>query len=312
VHYYVQVDFDTFVDMIDLIGGVDIYNEETIVLDPMSHGKDFRKVKITCCGMRHLNGTVALAYARSRHFEQGATDGDIGRAKRQQKLILGIRDKVLDPEYFPELIAKAPELYGTFSAGIRTNLPLNDALKLAVMVRGIPPENIKHAVIDTSMIGFGNVILGGLNASVLKPMPDKIRLLRDEIFTSRGPLSPLSRGHPISLMLADGARIRLLNGTSTPGLEARTREYLRQKGMLVAEVGETKPQSRTVIVLYSPKLYALKFLMDLFHIDRNTQLLIKSEPTETVDVEIWLGADWVEKLPSEDVSRPQRPSRDMP
>ncbi len=34
VDYYVQVDFDTFVDVIDLIGGVDIYNDETIVLDP--------------------------------------------------------------------------------------------------------------------------------------------------------------------------------------------------------------------------------------------------------------------------------------
>src|SRR6266516_4904919 len=49
VDYYVQVDFDTFVDIIDLIGGVDVYNEETILLDPMEHGEDFQKVKITCC-----------------------------------------------------------------------------------------------------------------------------------------------------------------------------------------------------------------------------------------------------------------------
>src|SRR5512145_2801684 len=32
--YYVQVDFDTFVDVINLIDGVDIYNDETIILDP--------------------------------------------------------------------------------------------------------------------------------------------------------------------------------------------------------------------------------------------------------------------------------------
>ena len=102
VDYYVQVDFDTFVDIIDLIGGVDVYNDETIVLDPMAHGKDFPKVKITCCGMRHLNGRIALAYARCRHVEQGCKDGDIGRAKRQQKVIFGIRDKVLSPENFPD------------------------------------------------------------------------------------------------------------------------------------------------------------------------------------------------------------------
>jgi LCP family protein required for cell wall assembly len=312
VDYYVQVDFDTFVDMIDLIGGVDVYNEETILLDPMAHGKDYPKIKMTCCGMRHLNGRVALAYARCRHIEQGCTNGDIGRAERQQKVIFGIRDKVLDPENFPELLAQAPELYGTFSSGIRTNLPLDDAIKLAVMVRGIPQENIKHGVIDTSMIGFGNVILGGQNASVMKPLPDKIRVLRDEIFTASGPASPLAQGHPISLMLADGARIRLLNGTSTPQVETRTRSYLSQKGMLVTEVGETKAQSWTMIILYSPKLYALNFLMRIFEIDRSAQLLIRSDPAQTVDIEIRLGNDWVDRLPSEGEIQPHRPAKDLP
>ncbi len=135
----------------------------------MSHGKDFPKVKLTCCGMRHLNGTVALAYARCRHAEQGCKDGDVGRAKRQQKVIFGIRDKVLSPENFPELFAQAPQLYRTFSSGIHTNLTLSDAMKLAVLVRDIPEGNIRNAVIDNSMITFGGTVLGGQNASVLRP-----------------------------------------------------------------------------------------------------------------------------------------------
>src|SRR5215204_1730828 len=221
VDYYVQVDFDTFVDIIDLIGGVEVYNDETIVLDPMAHGKDFPKVKMTCCGMRHLNGRIALAYARCRHVEQGCKDGDVGRAKRQQKVIFGIREKVLSPENFPKLLAQAPQLYRTFSAGIHTNLSLDDAMRLAVMVRDIPKEGIKNGVIDHSMIAFGNAVLGGQNASVLRPVPDKIRILRDELFTSRGPISPLAQGDPLSLMRSDGARVRVLNGTSTAELDTR-------------------------------------------------------------------------------------------
>ena len=312
VDYYVQVDFDTFVDIIDLMGGVDVYNDETVVLDPMAHGKDFPKVKMTCCGMRHLNGRIALAYARCRHVEQGCKDGDVGRAKRQQKVIFGIRDKVLDGENFPNLLAQAPELYSTFSAGIRTNLSLDDAIKLAVMVRDIPKENIRNRVIDHSMMAFGNAILGGQNASVMKPIPDKIRILRDEIFTSGGPISPLAQGHPISLMLADGARVRILNGTSTPQLETRTRNYLSQKGVLVTELGDTKAQSRTVIVLYSPKLYALKFLQGIFEIDRSSQILIRPDPSQTVDIEVQLGNDWVSRLPSDDESRSQPLPKDIP
>ena len=132
----------------------------------------------------------------------------------------------------------------------------------------------------------------------MKPLPDKIRILRDEMFTASGPSSPMAQGQPLSLMLADGARVRILNGTSTPQLEMRTRNYLSGRGIRITEVGETKPSSRTTIVLFSPKLYALRFLLDVFDITRSSEILIKPDPSETVDVEIRLGNDWVGKLPT--------------
>ena len=300
VDYYVQVDFDTFVDIINLIGGVDVYNDETIVLDPMAHGKDFPKVKITCCGMRHLNGRIALAYSRCRHIEQGCKDGDVGRARRQQKVIFGIRDKVLSAENFPKLLAQAPQLYNTFSAGIHTNMSLEDAVKLAVMARDIPKNNIENRVIDHSMMTFGNAILGGQNASVMKPIPDKIRILRDEIFRTSGPIGPLAQGDPASLMQADGARVRVLNGTSTAQLSRRTQLYLFRQGVRVTEIGKTKAASRTTIVLYSPKLYTLRFLLDVFGITNSAQILIRPDSSQTVDIEVRLGNDWVDKLPPGD------------
>jgi polyisoprenyl-teichoic acid--peptidoglycan teichoic acid transferase len=298
VDYYVQVDFDTFVDVINLIGGVDIYNNERIILDPAAHGKDFPKVRLTCCGIRHMNGAIALAYARCRKESQGCTDGDVGRAKRQQKVIFAIRDKVLNPQNFPTLFAQAPQLYNKFSEGIHTNMSLEDAMKLAVLVRDIPRESIKNGVIDNSMVSFGNVILGGQNASVMKPLPDKIRILRDEIFTTSGPLGPMAHGDPVSLMQADGAKVRVLNGTSTPSLDARTASYLSQQGVQVTELGNTKAQSRTTVILYTSKLYAFRYLISTLGITGPVQILIKSDPTQTVDIEIRLGSDWVSKLPA--------------
>ena len=298
VDYYVQVDFDTFVDVINLIGGVDIRNDETIVLDPVAHGKDFPKVRLTCCGVRHMNGATALAYARCRKESQGCTDGDVGRAKRQQKVIFAIRDKVLNPQNFPNLFAQAPQLYNKFSEGIHTNMSLEDAMKLAVLVKDIPRESIKNGVIDNSMVSFGNVILGGQNASVMKPLPDKIRVLRDEIFTASGPLGPMAQGDPVALMQADGAKVRVLNGTSTPSLDARTGSYLSQQGIQVTELGNTKAQSRTTVVLYNSKLYAFRYLINTLGITSPVQILLKSDPSQTVDIEIRLGSDWVNKLPA--------------
>src|SRR5215211_2404386 len=297
IDYYVQVDFDTFVDIINLIGGVDVYNDETLILDPMAHGKDFPKVKLTCCGIRHLDGRTALAYARCRHAEKGCADGDIGRAKRQQKIIFGIREKVFSPENFPKLLAQAPQLYSIFSEGIHTNMSLDDAIKLAVTASGIPKDKIKSAVIDNSMIALDNVILAGQNASIIRPLPDKIRILRDEIFTASGPLSPQAQGDSISLMQSDNAHVRVLNGTSMPQLDVKTGTYLSQQGLLATEFGNTKASNRTTIVLYSPKLYTLQFLMDTFGITSSTQILIKPDPSETVDIEIRLGKDWINNLP---------------
>jgi LCP family protein required for cell wall assembly len=297
VDYYVQVDFDTFVDVINLLGGVDVYNEETILLDPMAHGKDFPKTKITCCGMRHLDGRTALAYSRCRHIEQGCQDGDIGRARRQQKVIFGIRDKIFSPENFPKLLSQAPQLYNIFSEGIHTNLSLQDAIKLAVLANDISPKNIKNAVIDDSMLAFDNVILGGLNASIMKPLPDKIRVLRDQVFSTGGPASPIAQGDTASLMQADGARVRVLNGTSTDQLSTQTQSYLLQQGVQVTEIGKTKLASRTCHrPVCAQALYAPISPRDLRG-DQQRPALIKPDPSETVDIEVRLGKDWIDKLP---------------
>ncbi len=83
IHYYVQVDFGTFVSFINLIGGIDVYVDERMVLDPAGTGQDH--FVLTPGDFRHLNGKRALAYARCRHESQGCSGGDVGRAKRQQQ-----------------------------------------------------------------------------------------------------------------------------------------------------------------------------------------------------------------------------------
>lgn len=293
VDYYAQVDFYTFIEFINLIGGIDVYSEERLVLDPIGSGKD--KLVVTCCGMRHLDGEKALAYARTRKTE----GGDIDRAKRQQKVILAIRDKVLDPANFPVLLGKARQFYEEFSAGIKTNMPFEMGIQLAVLARDIPIESIKQGVIDYSMVSLDNTTLGGQAASVMKPFPDKIRELRDQIFTSGGPLSPLAaQGDATELMKADAARVRLLNGSFSPGLEVNTGNYFLAQGMAVSEVGPAdQAYDRTVVILYSPKLYTLKYLQAVFGLSSATQIRIQPDPTSTVDVEVRLGNDWANNNP---------------
>jgi LCP family protein required for cell wall assembly len=292
IQYYAQVDFGTFVQFIDLIGGVDVHVDESLRVDPVGGGKD--KIIITCCGMRHFNGVKALAYARYRKDKEG----DIARAQRQQKIILAIRDKVLSPENFPVLIGKAQQFYNEFSVGIRTNMPFDTALQLGVLAKDIPVESIRHGVINYQMVTLEEVTLGGQPASIMKPMPDKIRELRDQVFTSGGALSPLAVQGQLTpeqlsaLMQQDGARVRVLNGSISGGLENTTAQYLQTLGFQVTELGPGQAPNGTEIILYAPKLYTLKYLQLVFGITDSARISIQPNPASTVDIEVRLGQDW--------------------
>lgn len=295
IQYYVQVDFGTFVSFINLIGGIDVYVEEQMVLDPAGSGQDH--FVLTPGDFRHLNGKRALAYARCRYESQGCNGGDVGRAKRQQQVILAIRDKFLTPETFTTLITQVPQLYTEFSSGIRTNIPLENAIHLAALAKNIRMENIKQGVIDTTMAIPTDTTINGVTANVLRPVPDLIRILRDGIFVQEGPLRPLALGNLVELANMDGARIRIVNNTYSADLDRRTASFLATQGMQVVEYGfPTGISEHTKLVLYSSKLYALQYLVEVFGV-ASQQIVIQPDPASTVDIEIRLGEEWIKMLP---------------
>jgi hypothetical protein len=99
-------------------------------------------------------------------------------------------------------------------------------------------------------------------------------------------------------MRTDDARIRVVNNTSAAGLDERTASFLTGQGMQVVERGVPVGTSdQTVLVLYSPKLYALRYLVDTFGVTSSDQIIFKPDPAETVDIEIRIGQSWVSRLP---------------
>ncbi len=293
VHYYAQIDFNTFVELVDLLGCIWVVPEEKLVLDPVGSGTDH--VVITPGGERELCGWKVLAYARTRKSEGGDTD----RSRRQQQVIFALQEKIFDPEVFPSLLAQAPQIYQKLSSGIHTNMSFEDAVKLAVLGKDISRENIKTGVIDPQqgMAIFDKTILAGQDASILKPVMDKIRILRDEIFTTSGPTSPMAQGDAAVLMQQEEARIRVMDGTFTPGLDQRAGAVFQSYGMNVTEVAASpEAYSQTVIVVYGPKLYTIKWLQSTFGITAR-QIRFIPDPNQTVDIEIRIGSDIAGVIP---------------
>ncbi len=296
VHYYVQVDFQVFTDVVDeliKIGGcLVVYPNEPMILDPIGPGLD--KVRLTPGERQLCHGWRVLAYARHRK----TSGGDADRARRQQEVIFALQKILFDPQNFPRFIQRAPLLYRQVGWGIKTNMSFDDALKLAMLGREISPESVKTGVIDPQdgMAVFDRTVLGGKEASVLKPISDKIRILRDEIFTTGGALSPLAQGDPAALMREEEARVRVTDGTFT-GLEQRAGVFFQSQGMNVTEVGPApEAHAATLVIIYGPKLYTVKWLQSVFGFS-DRQIRFQPDPNATVDIEIRIGSDIAGRIP---------------
>jgi hypothetical protein len=84
----------------------------------------------------------------------------------------------------------------------------------------------------------------------------------------------------------------VLNGAGTPGLAARTAEYLTAQGVNVVSTGDaTEPYSATTIVSYTGNPYTLDYLVNLMGIVPN-RIYNRFDPSSPVDIDLILGSDW--------------------
>jgi polyisoprenyl-teichoic acid--peptidoglycan teichoic acid transferase len=143
VHDYIAVDFNTFITIIDAIGGVDVdvpYNISDPEYPNMYYGYDPFYIK---AGEHHLDGATALKYARTRHG-----DNDFQRAQRQQQVLYAVRDRVLNLNMLPQLIVQAPTIWNAISDGVSTGLSFDQILQLVWYLKDISSSNIHTGVID--------------------------------------------------------------------------------------------------------------------------------------------------------------------
>jgi len=172
MHGHVMINFQGFREMVDLLGGVDIYVEEEIWDNkyPDDLGGDMT-IHIPA-GQQHMESEMLLKYCRSRY-----TTSDYDRAARQQKALVALGRKFLSLEMLPRL----PELLQTLSHTFYTDLGPSEIIRLAQMASQVDPEEVRYVVIDRALLDPSQRQRGDA-PSLLYPDWDKIHALVEETF----------------------------------------------------------------------------------------------------------------------------------
>ena len=110
INYYARLNFTSLIDIVDTLGGVDVYSELAF-----QTGTESGCIVDVQEGWNHLNGEQALAFSRERH---ALADGDNQRGKNQQAVLTAMLRKCLSPT----MLLKAGTIMNQVSSEVETNL----------------------------------------------------------------------------------------------------------------------------------------------------------------------------------------------
>lgn len=153
IHYNVTINFEVFKKIIDILGGVEVEIENSFTdREYPIEGKEnaplnerYETVSFTK-GVEKMNGERALKYVRSRHGE-GVEGTDFARSKRQQKVILAIKDQMLSAKTLVDL-PKIKELFDLYEKDVESNITSDDLIKFYALYQKLDLRNFKRIVLD--------------------------------------------------------------------------------------------------------------------------------------------------------------------
>ena len=290
IDYYAQVDLKSFVSLVNAVDGVTVDVQEEITIYPNANTKDV-PVQLSP-GEHMLRGDLALGYVRTRD----TLEGDFGRTKRQQQVLVSLQEKLFSYDILPVLIPRLPGLYRNLSSDVETNLTLNQIVSLAWEVKNVNPQSVQTWAIREPVV---TADVNERNQYILVPDLEQIRKIwQDMQSITATPMPDPTQEITLEEYLAEeNAHLAILNATASPGLANITAEFLEERGFQISEVGNAdKYKEQTLIYDYSGKPYTVQALLQVMGYTQN-RLFYRSDPSVTVDIVIVLGADWVGENP---------------
>lgn len=169
IQYTMQINFKAFKDVIDRVGGITVDVENSFTDYTYPNDTDTGLITVSFKqGVQQMNGTKALQYARSRHSADNGEGSDFSRAKRQQKVLQAVADKLKTTNYVtdPNAVFDFIKIFGDNVKiektpninNLSTNVNTNDILAVLSLKDNLDTKKISSAVLDPSSGGCNSVI----------------------------------------------------------------------------------------------------------------------------------------------------------
>lgn len=236
INHYIEVDFRGFQGLVSAIDGVPMYFDSAF--------RDRNSgLNIPAPGCVTLDGTQALAFARSRHLEfktsrgwQTDPTGDLGRITRQQIFVEKALDRALsrglsNPITFNRLLDVALD-----NVAVDDGLDAGDLLNLVQRFKEFDPASLQTYAIPTEPFRTN----GG--AAVLRAMDREAE-----------PILNIFRGLPPDAVSEAGVSVTVLNGSGVGGQASKVAAALEAVAFTVDGTGNAEMGAVTrTIVRYAP------------------------------------------------------------
>lgn len=170
INYTVKVGFDTVTELVDALGGVDVYVEPGYALNGFLGDKNMSVTE----GWNHLNGKQALVYSRERY---AYTEGDRQRTKNQQQVVMGIIDKMTSSS----VLANYADLMDALGDTFQTTMSASEIQALIqYQMDKMPSWTVEQYMVD----GTGDTLMCaelGQAAYVMVPDQTTVELAKRKI-----------------------------------------------------------------------------------------------------------------------------------
>lgn len=306
VHHFAQIDFRGFKGLVNAIDGVVVPFPAPVRDFDREVGRTQSGLDIPQAGCVRLDGDQALAYVRSRHYEQLVEGewqpdpaGDLNRIQRQQDFIRrtfhqSLSKGLLDPRRVDRILTVAID-----NVTLDDTLGLRDLMALVGQFRSLTPDSLQSYVLPTTpgTTPDGRQVLF-LDAAGARPVLDVFRGLATEPAET----------------LASTVRVRVLNGSGRSGQVRAAAYRLVAAGFIVPGVGTAdEPLARTRIRFGAGQEAAAALVA--VRVAPRPELV--ADPTiEGVDVVVDIGRDWQRVLEPDEVETapvaPEAPATSAP